>query len=100
MPTRTVPVVVRSNNGSFEVGWVSKRTKGMRGILCLLYSHTTRPHYSLKAESASTVAAAGDPVATVVTVIQLLVVKPNLGSGEEEGCVILQNLQEMWIEAS
>ena len=97
---KIVPVVVRSNNGWFEVRWVSKRAKGMRGMVCLLYSHTSRPHFPRRAGSASTVAAAGDPVATVATDIQLLVVKANLGSGEEDGCVRLQNLLEMWIEPS
>lgn len=85
MLTRIVPVVVRSNNGSFEVRWVRNRAKGMRGMVCLLYSQTSRPHFSRRAGSTSTVAAAGDPVATVATDIQLLVVKSNLGSGEEEG---------------
>lgn len=40
----------------------------------------------------------GDPMATVVTDIGLLVVKFNLGSGEEEECVRLQSLLELWIE--
>lgn len=66
----------------------------------MLYSHTSRPHFPSRAGSAITVAAAGDSVATVATDIQLLLVKSNLGSGEEEGCVRLKNLLEMWTEAS
>lgn len=75
----------------------SKRNAG-DGVL-VIFSHEQASLPS-RAGCASTVAAAGDPVATVATDIQLLVVKPNLGSGEEEGCVRLQNLLEMWIEAS
>lgn len=98
--TRIVPVVVRSNNGWFEVGWVSKRAKEMRGMVCLLYSHTSRPHFPRRTGSASTVAAAGSG-SNGSDGYPAPCGKGQPGvRGRGEGCVRLQNLYDMWIEAS
>lgn len=70
----------------------------MRGVAaCYILTRARLPNAG-RVGSPSTVAAAGDPVAAVVTDTELLVVKLNLGSGEEEGCVRLQNLLELWRE--